>query len=72
MNTQLDTWLDKMPVVAIIRGVTPDKVVEIGKAIYAAGIGIIEVPLNSPEPFESIQRLSIALGEECELAAVPY
>lgn len=65
MNTQLDTWLDKMPVVAIIRGVTPDEVVEIGKAIYAAGIGIIEVPLNSPEPFESIQRLSIALGEEC-------
>jgi 2-dehydro-3-deoxyphosphogalactonate aldolase len=65
MNTKLDTWLDKMPVIAIIRGVTPDEVVDIGQAIYSAGIGIIEVPLNSPEPFESIQRLSIALGEEC-------
>jgi 2-dehydro-3-deoxyphosphogalactonate aldolase len=65
MNTQLDTWLAKMPVVAIIRGVTPDEVVDIGRAIFEAGIGIIEVPLNSPEPFESIKRLSIALGEDC-------
>ena len=65
MNTSLDTWLNKMPVVAIIRGVTPDEVVEIGHAIHNAGIGIIEVPLNSPEPFESIKRLSEALGEDC-------
>lgn len=65
MNTQLDIWLKKMPVVAIIRGVTPDQVVEIGHAIHDAGIGIIEVPLNSPEPFESIKRLSIELGEDC-------
>ena len=65
MNTQLDTWLDTMPVIAILRGVTPDQVVDIGHAIHDAGIGIIEVPLNSPEPFESIKRLSIALGEDC-------
>jgi 2-dehydro-3-deoxyphosphogalactonate aldolase len=65
MSSELDAWLEKMPVVAIIRGVTPDHVIEIGQAIYEAGIGIIEVPLNSPEPFESIKRLSIDLGEEC-------
>lgn len=65
MNTVLDRWLDKMPVVAIIRGVTPDEVVEIGTAIHTAGIGVIEVPLNSPDPFESIRRLSDALGNEC-------
>lgn len=65
MNTKLDAWLEKMPVVAIIRGVTPDEVVEIGHAIHDAGIGIIEVPLNSPEPFESIKRLSVALGDDC-------
>ncbi len=65
MNNLLDTWLDKMPVVAIIRGVTPDEVIEIGQAIHEAGIGVIEVPLNSPEPFESIKRLSVDLGEDC-------
>ncbi|RBP51622.1 2-dehydro-3-deoxy-6-phosphogalactonate aldolase [Arenicella xantha] len=62
---KLDTWLDRMPVIAIIRGVKPDEVVEIGTAIHRAGIGIIEVPLNSPDPFNSIERLSNALGDEC-------
>lgn len=65
MNSQLDSWIQKMPVVAIIRGVTPDEVIDIGQAIYEAGIGVIEVPLNSPEPFESIKRLSVELGEDC-------
>lgn len=64
-NTKLDSYLTKMPVVAIIRGVTPDEVVDIGNAIYSAGINIIEVPLNSPDPFNSIQKLSLALGDEC-------
>lgn len=54
-----------MPIVAIIRGVTPDQAVEIGDAIFQAGIGIIEVPLNSPEPFDSIANLAGSLGEKC-------
>jgi len=65
MNKKLDDWLDKMPVVAILRGVQPDEVVEIGQAILEAGIGIIEVPLNSPNPFSSIENLSVALGNDC-------
>lgn len=65
MNSKLDQWLSDIPVVAIIRGVRPDEVVEIGQAIYQAGIGVIEVPLNSPQPFDSIKRLSDALGKEC-------
>lgn len=65
MQLELDKWLKKMPVIAIIRGVTPDEVVDIGNTILNAGIGIIEVPLNSPEPFESIKRLSDALGDQC-------
>lgn len=65
MNTPLDAWLEKMPVIAIIRGVTPDEVIGIGQAIFEAGIGIIEVPLNSPQAFESIKRLSLELGENC-------
>lgn len=65
MNSKLNTWLEKIPAIAILRGVTPDEVVEIGTAVYQAGIGIIEVPLNSPEPFTSIRKLHDALGDTC-------
>ena len=44
--------------VAILRGVTPEKVVAIADVLYDAGIRKIEVPLNSPEPFASIARLT--------------
>ncbi|HWS62462.1 MAG TPA: 2-dehydro-3-deoxy-6-phosphogalactonate aldolase [Steroidobacteraceae bacterium] len=47
--------------VAILRGVAPERVVEIGDALYDAGIRIVEVPLNSPEPFASIAKL-VACG----------
>ena len=49
-----------MPIVAIIRGVKPEEVVDVGRSLIDAGINIIEVPLNSPSPFESINRLSEA------------
>ena len=51
------------PVVAILRGVTPDEVVGIGEALVAAGIRLIEVPLNSPDPIEGIRRLVDAMGD---------
>jgi 2-dehydro-3-deoxyphosphogalactonate aldolase len=44
--------------VAILRGVTPERVVGIGNALYEAGFRIIEVPLNSPDPFASIAALA--------------
>jgi 2-dehydro-3-deoxyphosphogalactonate aldolase len=44
--------------VAILRGVTPEKVVAVADVLYDAGIRKIEVPLNSPEPFASIARLA--------------
>ena len=58
----LDDALAAMPLVAILRGLKPDEAVAIGEAIVAAGIFILEVPLNSPEPFVSIERLSKALA----------
>ncbi len=63
------TYLGQVPLVAIIRGVTPEEVVAVGEAILSAGIRIIEVPLNSPHPFESIDRLSKALGDRALVGA---
>jgi 2-dehydro-3-deoxyphosphogalactonate aldolase len=44
--------------VAILRGVVPERVVGIGDVLYAAGFRMIEVPLNSPDPFASIAALA--------------
>ena len=60
--TSPDPWLERLPLVAILRGVGPDEVVGIGRALVEAGFAIIEVPLNSPEPFESIRLMSQALA----------
>lgn len=56
-------YLEECPLIAIIRGVTPDEVAEIGKAILDGGIRMIEVPLNSPDPFRSIGILAERFGE---------
>lgn len=61
--------LAECPLVAIIRGVTPDEAEAIGEAIFEAGIRIIEVPLNSPEPLESIRRLAARMGERALVGA---
>ncbi len=55
--------------VAILRGVRPDEVVGIAQAIYQAGISAIEVPLNSPEPFRSIEALSKTLPQDALVGA---
>jgi 2-dehydro-3-deoxyphosphogalactonate aldolase len=57
------------PMVAILRGVTPAEVVEIGAALAAAGIRMIEVPLNSPDPFASIEALQAEFGGEALIGA---
>ncbi|MBE0464622.1 MAG: 2-dehydro-3-deoxy-6-phosphogalactonate aldolase [Halomonadaceae bacterium] len=58
-----------LPLIGILRGVTPDEVVEIARAVLAAGITQIEVPLNSPDPLESIRRLVDAVGEQAVIGA---
>jgi 2-dehydro-3-deoxyphosphogalactonate aldolase len=47
-----------MPVVAILRGVEPDEVEGIAEELVSRGITLIEVPLNSPDPFRSIERMA--------------
>jgi 2-dehydro-3-deoxyphosphogalactonate aldolase len=61
--------LSECPVVAIIRGVTPGEVEAIGEALFEGGIRIIEVPLNSPDPLRSIERLATALGDRATIGA---
>jgi 2-dehydro-3-deoxyphosphogalactonate aldolase len=55
--------------IAILRGITPDDAVAVGRALVAAGITRIEVPLNSPDPFRSIAAMATDLGPGVEVGA---
>jgi len=59
----LTPWLSPLPLVAILRGLQPDEAVATGRAIVDAGFRVLEVPLNSPQPFDSIALLADALGD---------
>jgi len=48
---------EEAPLVAILRGVRPDEVVSMAEALFASGFRLVEVPLNSPDPLESIAAL---------------
>ena len=65
----LQAALSACPLVAILRGVRPDECVAIGEALVHAGFSIVEVPLNSPQPLTSIERLAAALGERALIGA---
>jgi 2-dehydro-3-deoxyphosphogalactonate aldolase len=65
----IQPYLDRLPLVAILRGVTPDEVLSIGDALAGAGFAIIEVPLNSSDPLESIRRLREHCGDEVLVGA---
>ena len=55
--------------IAILRGLTPDAAEGIGAALIEAGIDRIEVPLNSPSPFDSIGKLARAFGDQAQIGA---
>lgn len=69
MSEELTRRMGECPVVAIIRGVTPDEVEGVGEALLKAGIRIVEVPLNSPDPFRSVERLAKRFGGDALIGA---
>jgi 2-dehydro-3-deoxyphosphogalactonate aldolase len=65
----LRSALTQCPIVAILRGVKPDEIDAIGDALAEAGVTVIEVPLNSPQPYDSIARLAARHGQRALIGA---
>jgi 2-dehydro-3-deoxyphosphogalactonate aldolase len=64
-----DRYFSECPLVGIIRGVTPEEAAGIGRALFDGGIRIVEVPLNSPDPFASIGKIAADLGDKALIGA---
>jgi 2-dehydro-3-deoxyphosphogalactonate aldolase len=58
-----------IPLIAILRGVVPERVVDVANVLYEAGIRTIEVPLNSPDPFASIAALAACGRDDWTIGA---
>jgi 2-dehydro-3-deoxyphosphogalactonate aldolase len=65
----IQAYLDRLPFVAILRGVTPEEVEPVADVLVEAGFTIIEVPFNSPRPVESIRRLAAKYDNEVLVGA---
>ncbi|WP_370156096.1 2-dehydro-3-deoxy-6-phosphogalactonate aldolase [Ferrovibrio sp.] len=65
----LSHWLGQCPLIAMLRGITPDEALPVGEALYDAGFRILEVAMNSPDPLESIARLSDRFGDRALIGA---
>ena len=68
-HTRFDTTFAAAPLVAILRGLTPAEAPAIGDALVEAGFTLIEVPLNSPDPFDSIRILVERIGDRALVGA---
>lgn len=62
-------WLQPLPLVAILRGLTPQDALPVGTALFEAGFRALEVPLNSPQPLESIALLAREFGDRALVGA---
>ena len=62
-------YLNQMPLIAILRGIKADEILEYAEIIVAAGWRVIEIPLNSPDPLKSIEKLTAKYGDEILIGA---
>jgi 2-dehydro-3-deoxyphosphogalactonate aldolase len=69
MSNPLARYLDPLPLIAVLRGITPEEIPAIGAVLVEQGLRVLEVPLNSPRPFESIRLLAEQFGERCLVGA---
>ena len=69
LTARVDTAFAALPLVAILRGLTPAEAEPAAKALYDAGFRLIEVPLNSPDPFDSIEAIRRALPQDALVGA---
>lgn len=60
--SNLDDAIAACPLVAILRGITPDEILDVGQVLFDAGFRVMEVPLNSPDPLKSIEKLASQFG----------
>jgi 2-dehydro-3-deoxyphosphogalactonate aldolase len=65
----LRRYLEPLPLIAVLRGITPAEIAAIGDALVEHGFRILEVPLNSPQPFDSIDALARRFGDRCLVGA---
>jgi 2-dehydro-3-deoxyphosphogalactonate aldolase len=69
MTIDLRQALSDLPLIAILRGLTPENALAVGQVLVDAGFRVIEVPLNSPRPLESIERLAETFGARAMVGA---
>ena len=69
MDERLTKAMAELPLVAILRGLRPEEALAVGEVLIAAGFRMLEVPLNSPEPFASIRLLADAYGDVALIGA---
>ncbi len=62
-------YLSPLPLVAVLRGITPEAIPATADALCSEGFRILEVPLNSPRPFESIRLMAEAYADRCLVGA---
>lgn len=69
MKHSFNALMQEFPMVAILRGIKPDEVIEHAQVLIAAGFRLLEVPLNSPDAFTSIRTLQEKFGDQVLIGA---
>jgi len=62
-------FLKSLPLIAILRGIRPEECIDIGCELFEIGFRIIEIPLNSPDAFKSIEKLVLKLKDKALIGA---